>query len=315
MLPINKAAPGSHREIGSNATTLPVISITLAAAQSIYAPELRMHSIPLAALAERLKRPAVRKQKDGPGIVLADMSAPYRKNANVRAVTALAYDLEASPMPPPPPAVLHERCNALGWWHVIVSTYSHAPEAPRYRLLLALTRPIAPDLYRSVWPLPLEALGLPQCVDAACRDPARLYLLPACPPSHAHHFQHHHGTGNPLNSETLAAIWAAREIRKPKPAPNVRIANRGESVIGQFNASHSIADLLGAHGYTQRGKRWSKPGTSHGAGVMLLNDGRLYSHHAGDPLAGRACDAFDVFATLEHGGDVRAAVRALRGAA
>ena len=223
-----KAAPGWHRESGSNATTLPADSITLATAQSIYAPDLRMHRVPLSTLVERLSRPAIREQKDGAGIVFADMTVPYRKGANVHAVTALAYDLEASPASPPPPAALHARCSALGWRHVIVSTYSHTPEAPRYRLVLALTRPLAPDLYRRVWSLPLESLGITDCVDVACRDPARLYLLPACPQSRAHLFEHYHGAGNPLNTDSLATIWAAREMRKPKSAPKVRAINAGD---------------------------------------------------------------------------------------
>src|SRR5690606_20607598 len=63
------------------------------------------------------------------------------------------------------------------------------------------------------------------------------------------------------------------------------------------------------------GARWLFSGSSTGLpGVVLLPDAdpqRVFSHHAGDPLAtGRAHDAFDCFAVLEHGGDMRAAVKA-----
>ncbi len=85
----------------------------------------------------------------------------------------------------------------------------------------------------------------------------------------------------------------------------------GESVIDAFNGAHDAATILEAHGYTKRGRRFASPDTAHAAGVVELDDGRVYCHHAGDVLAtGRALDAFDVFRLLDHGGDWRAAVKA-----
>lgn len=284
-------------------------------ARSIYDPALISRDVPLKELAERYTRPAIRDTKDGAGIVFAALSEPYRKSANVVAVTALGYDVETvAGVTPAEPAEVHARCAAMGWWHLIATTYTHTPEAPRYRLILALSEPLAPDLYREVWPLPLERLGLLACTDSACRDPARLYLLPACPANRAHLFESYYGDGEPLNARTLAMLWAANEAAKPKPEPKpVRIFD-GPSVIGQFNATHSVSELLEAHGYQQRGRRWAKPGTNHTAGPIVFDDGRAFSHHATDELAGGPHDAFAVFTHLEHGGDVRAAVRALRGA-
>jgi RecA-family ATPase len=44
--------------------------------------------------------------------------------------------------------------------------------------------------------------------------------------------------------------------------------------------------------------------------VVLLDDGKVFSHHASDPLADEhAHDAFDVYRILEHGGDMRAAIQ------
>jgi len=85
----------------------------------------------------------------------------------------------------------------------------------------------------------------------------------------------------------------------------------GESVIEQFNAAHEAATILEAHGYVRRGRRFASPETGHAAGITLLDDGRLYCHHAGDPLAtGHALDAFDLYRIFEHAGDFRAAVKA-----
>jgi putative DNA primase/helicase len=100
----------------------------------------------------------------------------------------------------------------------------------------------------------------------------------------------------------------------PRPAPAraaTRTTSRGASVIDQFNAAHSAAMILEAHGYQRRGKRFASPGTQHAAGIVMTEAGKVFCHHAGDPLSGEhACDAFDCFRLLDHGGDFRSAVKA-----
>lgn len=84
----------------------------------------------------------------------------------------------------------------------------------------------------------------------------------------------------------------------------------GESVIEAFNARYSAAELLERNGYAQKEDRWSAPTSESGmAGVVLL-EGKVYSHHSSDLLNdGHTHDAFSLFTLLEHGGDVRAAVK------
>jgi hypothetical protein len=123
----------------------------------------------------------------------------------------------------------------------------------------------------------------------------------------------------------LIALWRDWEKLKPQlvrvcpwaPAEQVaqlpiRSAPRRESrVIDAFNAAHDVRALLEHHGYQPKGKRFLAPSSSTGlAGVIVLDDGHVYSHHASDVLSdGHAHDAFDVFRILSHGGDFRLAVR------
>lgn len=324
MFANEKAAPVSRTGGGMEQRHLPKYctptriseSIACAFARSIYDPLLTPRHLTLTQLSERIEQPATRDTKDGDGVVFADLAEPYRKSANVIAVTALAYDVESiGSVRPPQPAEVHARCALLRWQHAIYTTFNHAPDAPRYRLILTLSEPLAPDLYRKVWALPLKHLGLANCVDPACRDPARLYLLPARPAIRAHEFLHYLGSGAPLNSRSMGLIWAETEANKPKNPVLAARAFKGSSVIKQFNAANSVVDLLKSHGYEQRGQRWTKPGSRHGAGLILFEGERVYSHHATDELAGGPHDAFAVYVRLEHRGDVKAAVRAIRGVA
>jgi len=128
----------------------------------------------------------------------------------------------------------------------------------------------------------------------------------------------------PLLPEPLLEMWLHWESYRPElegmcpwanhgfnPQPAPRGDGARPDVIAAFNRVRSVEELLAEHGYTQRGKRWISPTSSSGlAGVTML-DGRAFSHHASDPLAGgHAHDAFDIFRILDHGGDTRAAIKA-----
>ena len=109
-----------------------------------------------------------------------------------------------------------------------------------------------------------------------------------------------------------ACPWAP-----PAPEPEIRESPReragGESVIDAFNRAHDPAAILAAHGYIPKGPNlWLSPSSGSGlAGVRRLSQtGRIFSHHASDPLAGAAHDAFSLFTVLEHHGNQREAVKA-----
>lgn len=92
-------------------------------------------------------------------------------------------------------------------------------------------------------------------------------------------------------------------------------------VIGKWNDRYDIREVMArpslAALYDVVGNRWRRRGSTEKAGVVLLEcrrvPGRMrvYSHHGGDPLIPyTSTDAFGLYCLAEHGGDVRAAVRA-----
>lgn len=76
----------------------------------------------------------------------------------------------------------------------------------------------------------------------------------------------------------------------------------------------SVEYLLTKHGYTQQGRRWREPGSSHASGIAPPKPG-ITEHwqcwHESSPLAGQF-DAWRAFVELEHGGDLAAAIAAAR---
>ncbi|KPB15772.1 Bifunctional DNA primase/polymerase [Pseudomonas syringae pv. syringae] len=100
---------------------------------------------------------------------------------------------------------------------------------------------------------------------------------------------------------------AGKQKPKPKPAP---AGGKRPSVIDEFNNSHDVEEILRSHGYTKRGSKWLYPQSGTGLPGITVAEGKVYSHHAADPLAnGHQNDAFEVFCLLEHGGDQSKAVK------
>jgi len=133
--------------------------------------------------------------------------------------------------------------------------------------------------------------------------------------------------GLPELPEELRAIWQNWDIfkrdaeaacpwaQKAEPVasrkPAAAAPRSGDSVIEAFNRATDVEQLLSAHGYKRRGKKWLYAASSTGLPGITVTEGRVYSHHAADPLAnGHQNDAFDVFCLLEHGGDVSTATKA-----
>jgi hypothetical protein len=114
-------------------------------------------------------------------------------------------------------------------------------------------------------------------------------------------------------SEMVALCpWAAHGPPQPAPAPRSH-DHSGDSVIDAYNSRYSVLEMLGQHGYKARGpRRYLSPHSSSGMpGVLVFEDGRVFSHHGGDLFSdSHSHDAFDLYRLLEHAGDWKQAIKA-----
>lgn len=109
--------------------------------------------------------------------------------------------------------------------------------------------------------------------------------------------------------------WRKQHAGRRYVQPTRAAGSEHNDVIGAYNRAVTVESLLAQAGYERRGKRWLAPSSSTRIpGVVVFEDDdqqhpRCYSHHGSDPLAdGYAHDAFDLLLTLQHGGNMAAAI-------
>ncbi|MBU2717890.1 hypothetical protein HF563_00455 [Acidithiobacillus ferridurans] len=289
---------------------------------------VRPVTVAFADFVDTLARPVtLPDKKHGAAMVPAIFSTPYAINKNVSAVTALLLDIENQPggSHPMPPAEANQYMQESGLCFCLWTTHSHTPEAPRYRILFPLDGTLAPEHLKRVYGLLAASLEpFTNVVDPSCFHPARLFFLPSIHPDRAAHYQWFANiSGKRLKAARLtegAKIVEPQEQAKAEAARQRHIARkpldgRG-SLIGQFNATHRVEELLEQAGYIKKSRyKWLSPNSHSGiAGVVVFEeDNRVFSHHSGDPLNdGHVHDPFSVYCLLWHNGDAKAACAALR---
>ncbi|MDE2342624.1 MAG: DnaB-like helicase C-terminal domain-containing protein [Betaproteobacteria bacterium] len=267
--------------------------------------------------------------KEGLGWIPAHIEPGARQGHRVLGVTALVLDIErdknkddeAPKSHPPHPYQIEEALQQLGYRWLLHTTFGHAPEAPRYRLIFQISRPlICTPQGHEVRLLGLHAahlLGLSEFVDKSCLEPARLFYLPRCTAENLKDFVFLSGEGSTIDvdgmlDEAQKLVFAADSA----PSKKAHSKSSAGSVIDKFNDLNTPGQILVRNGYKANDRnRHTFPGSESGVpGVHLLPGSGVpcvYSFHAGDPLHdGRRHDAFDIFRILEHAGDWHAAVKA-----
>ncbi|MEC5386416.1 primase-helicase family protein [Uliginosibacterium sp. H3] len=304
----------------------------------VHSPVVRTRVIGFEGLAGFLSAPTL-GPKDGPAIIPGHIPPGARKAERVISVDFLMLDVEGStenvkdehaqpcrdehgdikkrvigPQPPDPQTMLDE-LEKMAFRAMLHTSYSHASQSPRYRLVFDLSRPLKRDEVRPLMQYVAWVLGINGCVDTSCMEPARLFFLPRCPSEERRDlFLFGMVDGDALEVDAMLAQAkgideAAKTVRKPAPD--------SVNVIDAYNAKNSVTAVLERCGYIPKGPgRWMHPDSGTGVpGVRLLSATgeveRVFSSHSKCKLADEhSHDAFDCFRILEHGGDRTAALKA-----
>jgi hypothetical protein len=289
---------------------------------------------------KRLAGPAPRKE--GPYIICGPTLQDHsHEAANIGNLNVFGFEYDGQPGAGGPSlaeviAWLEEKgIAAIGF-----ETWQHGVEdMVRWRVFIQLSRPIRVNghdevryVYDYVATKVSDEFGI--MIGHESKNHNRIWYTPRWPEGETRAILET-GQSGALAIETVLAWHAdnAHLFRIPARAKGKPVNQDDTTPIGWFNSQEDILrQLLSEDGYWFTGvqhdrktglmvERWGCPydkGKTPGVMIFEQKDGSLkvFSHHQGkDPLAnedGQAHDAFSVYTVLQHGGNERAALEAVR---
>ena len=280
-----------------------------------------------------LVRHTPREDKDGPAWSPTEY-VPGKRRAieNVVSVSCFVADVDDGTRP----ADLWERWQTpsgrpLAW--CLHSSFSSSPQQPKYRV----TFPLAAPVPAADWPAVHRKLTLAlfgDHADPACKDAARLFFLPSCPPSRTEDAFADAREGEWLNpadfpdppAEDVAEAQMRYVFRGGTPAAKGDTL-KGDNASGGFkpgtdyNERGDVLGLLQSYGWQVLAERHGmvplrRPGKSHDFSATFGYAGTrmFYCFTSSAPPfeASTGYSPFGVYALLQHGGDFGAAATQLR---
>lgn len=118
-----------------------------------------------------------KRLKDGKAAIFARFEGEGRTDKNVVEVTAIGLDLDNGSSR----EIIESKLN--GYTYAAHTTYSHSGAAEKWRIVLPFAEPMPSDILLPVFRHFQSLFG--GKLDEACKNPSRLYYLPACPPNAA----------------------------------------------------------------------------------------------------------------------------------
>lgn len=166
----------------------------------------------------------------------------YLEDANVEHVYALAFDVDEDPIPSR--ADLEQ---LVGLRAVVSTSSSSTAEAPHWRLVFALSRPVTVDEYRHVWAVVADSLHFP--VGAASKNPSRGWYAPRRGVDG--YYETFEVDGDSLDVDELLAMTPAVATSSPSTS------SESPSTTTSTPAIRSSAARLLADAWPPRGQRCS----------------------------------------------------------
>ena len=218
--------------------------------------------------------------------------------------------------------LVRDMLDGTAW--CLYSTHSHTPEAPRYRLVIPLSREVTPDEYIPVARRVADDIGI-DLFDSSTYEPSRLMYWPSCPSDGEYVFLT--GEGAPLDADRVLSTYTdwrnvvewpvdsrTVKVTQSKPGARQEDPTAKPGVIGAFCRCYGITEAIetflpGVYTPTGHPDRWTyAEGTTEG-GLVVYEDKWAYSHHGTDPCCEKLVNAFDLvrvhlFGREDQGADV-----------
>lgn len=194
----------------------------------------------------------------------------------------------------------------------LYTTHSHTPDNPRVRIVFPLTRNVTPDEFVAVSRYLADMLGIDQ-FDECSYLPNQLMYWPSTPRNGVYEYKEvekdwlnpddilsaHPEWTDPTRLPTSSRESKANQVQKQK----VQDPFAKNGVVGLFNRVFNPVTLAlekflsDVYEPTDNENRWHLIVSHSMAGVEIIEDKFVYSHHAKDPAYLKLCNAFDIVRT------------------
>jgi len=262
--------------------------------------------------AEYKKLPKARRDeiKDVGGFVLGHLKGGRRKKDAVESRSGLTLDADhaGADFLDTVEMLFPHRC-------AIYSTHSHTPEAPRFRMVIPLSRDVTPDEYGALSRLVAEEIGM-DCFDDSTYEPERLMYWPSTPSDGEYVFKiMDDDVLDP--DEYLARLPNWRDCSLwPTSSRQSEVIRRGirqqqdplakDGTVGAFCRAYAIEEaidtfLKDVYEPSATPGRYDYIPADSSAGLVIYDGKFAYSHHATDPACGKLLNAFDLVRIHKYG--------------
>jgi predicted P-loop ATPase len=246
------------------------------------------------------------KVKDVGGFVGGSLNSGRRKSDSVTSRSLVTLDIDYGQADTPD--IIEDALYGSAW--CLYSTHSHTAEAPRFRLVVPLSREVTPDEYVPLARKVADVIGI-DLFDSSTYEPVRLMYWPSCPVDGEYVFVTNKVGNEPLDVDKWLATY--RDWRNVSEWPVDRrttrlVAGRGAKqedplakggIIGAFCRSYSITEAIAAflgdvYEPTAQPDRYTYIGGTTTSGLVVYEDKWAYSHHGTDPCCEKLCNSFDL---------------------
>lgn len=190
----------------------------------------------------------------------------------------------------------------------LYSTHKHSLTNPRFRLIMPLDRPVAPDEYVAIARRIAGNLGI-NSFDDTTYEPCRLMYWPSTSNDAEYVFKYQDGPWL-CADEVLASYKNWRDASEwpvsDRAGEVIRreIKKQGDplekpGLVGAFCRTYDIHEAIelfldDVYISCDMENRYTYKDGSTAAGLVTYDDKYAYSHHGTDPASGKLCNAFDL---------------------
>ncbi len=241
--------------------------------------------------------------KDHGGFVGGKLSGPKRQKNNVEFRSMVTLDLDDAEL-----GFIDKFKRDFEYTCCLYSTHGHRPDAPRYRIIIPLSRDVEGDEYVAISRLIADSLGIEQ-VDPVSFTTNQLMYWPSTPSDGV--FIYEKIDKNLLNPDSFLAKYPnwkdlttlpkkvnETHVNSGKPGRKQADPLEKDGIVGTFCRTYSISEaidkFLGDIYEDVGGNRYKYIPSSSVAGAINYDDKFFYSHHANDPAVGQTLNAFNL---------------------